>query len=112
MRINFNEIKEQVIPEFKGGEGNFIARMYTDENNKIMFDKLEPGASIGLHTHETNSEIIYLISGSGRVIYDDTEEELLPGECHYCPMGHTHSLINAGTDMLVFFAVVPEHIHD
>ena len=109
MIINFNDIPEQTIPGFKGGQGNFIAKIYSDENNKIMFDQLEPGASIGLHTHETNSEIIYLISGTGRVIYDDTEEQLLPGECHYFPKGHTHSLINAGTDMLVFFAVVPEH---
>lgn len=109
MRIKFDEMEEKIIPEFKGGQGNFITKMYADENNKIMFDKLEPGASIGLHTHETNSEIIYLISGTGRVIFDDTEEQLLPGECHYCPKGHSHSLINAGSDMLVFFAVVPEH---
>ena len=29
------------------------------------------------------------------------------GDCHYCPKGHTHSLINNSDEDLVFFAVVP-----
>ena len=30
---------------------------------------------------------------------------------HYCPMGHGHTLINRGTDDLVFIGIVSEH-HD
>ena len=42
--------------------------------------------------------------------YDDTTEYLKPGECHYCPLGHSHSLINnSDTEELCFLAVVPEH---
>ena len=85
-----------------------LARMYTDELTKIMRGTLEPGASIGMHTHETNSEMIYILSGNGKVLYDNGEESLSAGDCHYCPKGHAHSLMNDGEENLVFFAVVPE----
>ena len=83
-------------------------RIYNDELGKIMKGRLIPGASIGLHTHETNSEIIYVLEGQGKVLYDGAYETLSAGSCHYCPKGHAHSLINDSTADLVFFAVVPE----
>ena len=83
-------------------------RIYNDELGKIMRGRLIPGASIGLHTHETNSEIIYVLEGQGKVLYDGEYETLSAGSCHYCPKGHAHSLINDSAADLVFFAVVPE----
>ena len=80
-----------------------------DENNKIIGGRLEPGASIGEHTHETNSEIIFFTSGKGKVIYDGKEERVEAGLCHYCPQGHTHTLINDSNADLTFYAVIPEH---
>ena len=108
MVIDFNGIEAERLPHFKGGEGEYIAKRFGDDKTKIMLGRLEPGSSIGLHTHETNCEIIYIISGEGSFIYDDTTEKALPGQCHYCPKGHTHSLINNGSEDVVFFAVVPE----
>ena len=72
--------------------------------------KLEPGSSIGMHTHETNSEMIFILSGTATILYDDITEEILPGQCHYCPMGHAHSMRNEGSEDLIFYAVIPEHI--
>ena len=108
MKIDFSAMEEQVIPKFKGGEKETAARMFTDANGKIMRGRLIPGASIVLHTHETSSEIVYILSSRGRALYDGGSEELAPGDCHYCPKGHSHSLINDGTEDLCFFAVVPE----
>ena len=108
MLIDFHTMETTVIPHFRGGEKELSSEMYTDPCKKIMRGRLIPGASIGLHTHETSSEIIYILSGTGKVLYDDTEESLAPGDCHYCPKGHRHSLINDSSDDLVFFAVVPE----
>lgn len=107
MLIDFSRMEEQVIPQFLGGEGTTRARMRVDELGKIMRGMLEPGASIGLHTHETSSEIIYILSGTGKVLYDGTYETLSAGSCHYCPKGHSHSLMNDSDGNLEFFAVVP-----
>ena len=107
MLIDFSKMEEQVIPQFLGGEGTFRTRMRVDELGKIMRAALEPGSTIGLHTHDTSSEIIYILSGKGKVLCDGEYEPLEAGSCHYCPKGHAHSLINDSQGALTFFAVVP-----
>jgi len=109
MIIDFNTIVEVANPRFKGGEGDTMFRTYNDGQNKIMRGRLDVGCSIGLHKHESNSEIIFILSGEARCLYDEGQERLTAGQCHYCPCGHSHSLINASaTEPLLFFAIVPE----
>ena len=69
---------------------------------------LKPGATIGMHTHETSSEVIYILSGVGKVLCEGVYEPLAPGACHYCPKGTAHSLINDSDGDLEFLAIVPE----
>ena len=107
MLINFDAMEETVTPGFLGGEGTLRARRWTDELGKIMRGTLDPGSSIGLHTHETSSETIYILSGTGKVLYEGQYEPLAAGSCHYCPKGRTHSLINDSAAPLEFLAVVP-----
>ncbi len=112
MIIDFSKIDPVTNAHFKGGEKEYISRTYLDEQNRIMQGLLHPGASIGMHRHERNSETYYIISGTGHVVMDDgTEEDFTAGQMHYCPMGHGHTLINRGTDDLVFIGIVSEH-HD
>lgn len=108
MIIDFSDIQETVMQNFNGGEKEFRANMMVDELNKIMRGKLIPGASIGLHEHTAGSEILYVLKGNGKVIYDGEIEKIKEGQCHYCKKGHSHSLINDGDSDLVFFAVVPQ----
>ena len=93
---------------FKGGEKELLKKAYADGRNCIMLDRLMPGASIGRHTHETNSEIMYIVSGTATFTVGDTVETVQAGQCHYCPKGGTHMLQNRGGEPLVFFAVVTE----
>lgn len=109
MIIDFKDLELNVAQNFKGGEKEYKSRRFVDENNKIMLGTLEPGASIGYHSHDTDSEVIYLLEGEGKVLYDDGEEKLLAGQAHYCPMGHSHSLINSSDSPITFLAVVPTH---
>lgn len=136
MVIDFDNMEEKAVECFKGGIGITHLRKFENELGKIILGRLEPGATIGLHTHETNSEIIYIISGTADFLYDpeshgdvdqdpvDTNKEASPeydasvisektetvraGGCHYCPKGHSHSMINNGDEDIVFFATVPE----
>ena len=108
MRIDFKGMAETVIPHFKGGEKEIAAKMYADGVNRIMRGRLAPGASIGNHTHGTSSEILYILEGEAKAVCDGETERLAPGDCHYCPKGHAHTLINDGAEELVFFAVAPE----
>jgi len=109
MKIPFEQIEETIIPHMRGGEGQVAMRAYQDAQNKVMLGCLLPHSSIGPHVHDTSSETIYILSGSGKVLCDGAYEPLAPGDCHYCPQGHTHSLINDGEENLRFLAVVPQH---
>ena len=106
--IKFDEMEEKVICGFQGGEGDFHVRMQDDGLNRILRGCLAPGCSIGLHRHEASSEIIYILSGEGKVILDGEEERLTAGDCHYCKKGSAHTLISTGEEPLCFFAVVPQ----
>ena len=108
MLIDYSSIEEQALPHFKDGEKEFHAKMFFDGQNRIMKGRLEPGASIGLHTHDTSSEIMFFTKGEGHVIYDGEKIALKAGDVHYCPKGHSHTLINDSEGDLEFSAVVPQ----
>ena len=108
MTTDYSSLEWKANPGFKGGEGIFYNKMFTDGVNKMMHGKLEPGSSIGYHKHEGSCEMIFILEGTGKFLYDDTEEEVKPGMVHYCPEGHSHSLINNGSEDLIFYAVVPK----
>ena len=108
MKIDFDSIEEKRIPEFKGGTGAARLRIYEDETIKVINGFLEKDSSIGMHTHEGDSETVYILAGSGKMIYDGSEEPLGPGSCSYCPEGHTHSLVNTGSLPLHFLGVLPK----
>ncbi len=105
--IDFNNIPETIMHEFQGGKGVTKLRIWNEDGiNKIMRITLEPGCSIGMHMHESSSEIIYVISGKGSAILDGKPETVCAGQSHYCPKGHEHSFANNEENDLVFFAVV------
>ena len=108
MKIMFDQMNDTVLEHFNGGEGQFVAKMFNDGKCKILRGLLKPGCSIGMHTHVTSSEVIYVLSGEGRMYMGDEVETLTAGDCHYCPLGCSHSFVNESQEDLVFFAVVPE----
>ena len=108
MKLNFTTMDENWLANFKGGEKGLLAKMFSDERNKILRGRLIAGATVGEHRHETGSEIIFAVSGEATAATDGVEERLAAGDCHYCPKGHSHTLKNDGPEDFVFFAVVAE----
>ena len=107
MTIDFNTMESTLIPNFKGGEKSFQVKMFWDGTTRIMKGLLVPGASIGEHIHDTNSEILFVLKGTGTIIDDGVASPISEGQCTYCPKGHRHSLVNTGTQDLEFYAAVP-----
>lgn len=108
MIIEMEKGEVKVFEHFKDGEGAMHAVMFFDGTNRAFKATLKPGSSVGYHKHEGNCEMIYVLSGKGKVLMDEGVEYVEAGQCHYCPEGHSHSLINDGTEDLEFFAVVPK----
>jgi len=108
MLIDFSTMEWKDNPHFKDGEGSLINKMFVSDETKIMLGKLEPGSSIGMHTHEGDFEVVYILEGSGTMLSPDGDTKAVPGTAQYCPEGHGHSLVNDGAEDLIFFAVIPK----
>lgn len=109
MKVELGSIQSTKIERFNGGEGFTEASMYVDaKGNRVLRGRLPPGSSIGLHRHVGSMETIFILSGTGRAVCDGVEEELAPGDCHICPEGSEHCLVNDGGQDLTFIAVVPK----
>ena len=108
MLLSFQNMEEVVVPHARGGEKELNRKHVDTGDNQIMVGRLEPGATIGVHTHENESETIYYLSGTGRMFYEGKYEPVTAGACHHCPKGHTHGLENTGDEDLIFFAVIPK----
>jgi quercetin dioxygenase-like cupin family protein len=106
MKLDFKTMDENWQANFKGGEKGLLAKMFSDEQNKIIRARLIAGATVGKHKHDTGSEIIFALSGEATATTDGVEERLTAGDCHYCPKGHEHTLKNDGPEDFVFVAVV------
>ena len=114
MIIQFDKMDVTVLPNFKGGEKEFVANMFFDGTNRMFKGRLVPGATIGMHTHEDSCEVIFILEGKGTIVEKGTEMEtetvspVAAGDCLYCPKGYTHSLQNTSEEGdLVLYAVVP-----
>ena len=108
MKLNFSAMPEAIISHFKGGDGEAHVCKFADETmGNIVQLTLPAGSSIGLHKHEGNCEIIYVVSGKGICSDDGEEYPISAGTQHYCPEGHTHGIRNTGKEPLVLFGVLP-----
>ena len=107
-----SEITANVQKEFRGGTGETAIFAYMNEQEANgagrLFAKmvLEPGSSIGQHTHETEFEAYYILKGKALVNDNGTEHTLEAGDAHICPDGSFHSVKNAGDETLEFMATI------
>ena len=67
---------------------------------------LIPGASIGYHVHEGESELFYFMDGNGRVQDDDRFYDVSAGDSMATFSGHGHGVENTGDTDLVILAVI------
>ncbi len=106
MIINFENLTPNVVEKMRSGEGSVQLIKYTDEVNSIVRITIKQNCSIGLHTHEADQEIIYVIKGKGICLEDGKAFELVPGLANYCAKGKNHSIRNPYSEDLELFAVI------
>lgn len=95
----FRSSKDVNVIDFSlchGGVGTLTCHSLLDgwESKQFAFmhsDIMPAGVSIGVHEHQHNEEIYYLVSGKGILTYDGKEYEMNAGDISLCQIGHTHS---------------------
>lgn len=95
-----------------GGEGHILRDMLLtgdQYHGKLFYMSsitLEPGCSIGVHTHETESEAYYFYEGTGIYTDGDTAVTVRPGDVTFCGVGETHGIENNSEADLKFVVVM------
>ncbi|MGQ9780227.1 MAG: cupin domain-containing protein [Bacillota bacterium] len=107
-----DEMREEVRPRMRGGEGEvkiyhlFEPGEYRGHARLIARIVLEPGCSIGPHEHQEEEELFYVLRGKARLTEDGTDYELGPHEAALTGGGRSHALANIGDEPLEVLAVI------
>ncbi len=111
MIIHKAECRTEVKHSMRGGAGSVEITHLEDSDtlsNGRLFARLTlpPGASIGTHVHEGETEYYYIISGTGEVEEHDGLKQVGPGDVVVTGGGDSHSIINTGNHPLEFIALI------
>jgi len=105
-----DEQKKSIREYMRGGKEHVQLTALSNElpANARLFSVLTliPGASIGYHVHENETELFYFMEGTGRVQDDDQVVEISAGDCMATFSGHGHSVENTGDTDLKLLAVI------
>lgn len=107
-----NEMVKEIKEQMRGGKGSVeILHIFKQEELKgkarlCAKITIAPGSSIGLHQHDNEEEIFYIISGKGLVNDNGNVSEVVAGDSIITGNGASHSVENTGTDPLEMMAVI------
>jgi mannose-6-phosphate isomerase-like protein (cupin superfamily) len=111
MVVKRNEMKTELKEKMRGGEETVALVHFTEcENEKnirlLAEITLPPGASIGKHQHDAETEYFLIVSGSGIVDDNGVEKQVSAGDSIITGDGAYHSVKNTGDVPLVMHAVI------
>lgn len=112
MITKYEELTTDIRPQLKGGIGDTTILNITDRdglNDKgrlYSIMSLEPGSSIGKHTHVKEREIYHILEGSG-LIHDNGKDIIVKaGDVHITYSKEVHAISNIGNTTLKFLALI------
>lgn len=107
-----DEMVKEIRERMRGGKGSVeISHVFSQDEMKgkcRLFAKiiLEPGCSIGMHTHDREEEVYYIISGKGTVDDNGDIHMLKSGDAVKTGDGAYHAIENTGAETLEMLAVI------
>lgn len=110
--ITRKEQQSHSVREFMRGGKKYVSLTELSTclpGNLRLFSLLTliPGASIGFHVHENETEMFYFLEGNGRVMDDDKAYDISAGDSLATFSGHGHSVENTGdTNLLILAAII------
>jgi mannose-6-phosphate isomerase-like protein (cupin superfamily) len=114
MVIHRNEMRVEQKERMRDGEGTLtlthLAEDNTQKNVRLVGEFiLPPGASIGKHRHDNETEYFIFLEGAGTVDDNGIETPVKKGDMMITGNGASHCVKNTGSGPLVFNAVIVTH---
>ncbi len=100
MIIKKNQLKTEIRENMRQGEKSVSITHLANQDQLCQKGRLfaritlEPGSSIGYHTHEGDCEIFNILSGSAEYSDNGTLTQVHAGDVLICPKGEGHSIKN------------------
>ena len=107
-----NDCVSDVRHEMRGGPGDVTMVELLKEPELLgkgrLFSKivLPPGAGIGYHVHENESEIFFVSKGSPLYSDNGDEHTVAPGDVLITPPGTGHSVTNLSDETVELIALI------
>ncbi len=107
-----DDFRVQKVEGLMGGKGHVTFIHYYEPEDFAgagrLFGKtlIEPGNSIGVHSHEGEQEAYYILKG--KALYNDngTEVEIGPGTLTLCKSGDSHGIEAIGDETLEYAMLI------
>lgn len=112
---------DKVIPEVaegvRGGHGSVTAHKLLDlfpgsAIKSVGLVRLEPGATVGDHSHQGDEDFYFCISGTGIVVDNGVEHPFTPGTFQITRSGESQAIRNTGETELVFLGALVSTIEE
>jgi len=108
---NVNEVVPELAEGVRGGTGTVAAHKLLDlfpgsAIKSVGIVRLEPGASVGEHSHQGEEDFYYCLSGSGVVVDNGVECPFTPGTMQITRDGESQAIRNTGETELVFLGAL------
>jgi mannose-6-phosphate isomerase-like protein (cupin superfamily) len=106
-----NEMRVEQKENMRGGDGTVTLTHLVDgssmRNARMLAELvLPPGASIGYHRHDKETEYFIVLSGEGVINDDGAESPVKGGDVIVTGNGGSHSIRNTGSAPLVLHAAI------
>lgn len=108
MKKGYKENIEKLTTENK----NFRRVLYTAEHCQLVLMSLLPGEDIGLEVHNENDQFFRFEEGSGKVVINDSEYEVVDGDAVIVPSGAKHNVIAGESGLKLYTIYSPAHHKD
>lgn len=91
---------------------NFRKVLYTGEHCQLVLMSLLAGEEIGMEVHHDNDQFFRFEKGSGKVIINETEHEVVDGDAVVVPCGSNHNVIAGDQGLKMYTIYSPAHHKD
>lgn len=107
-----HQMEKEVREQMKGGKGAITVthvlrqKQLTGKCRFVGKMSIEPGCSVGLHEHDDEEEIYYIMKGKALVQDNGIRQEVEEGDVILTGGGSSHSIENITNEPLEVFAFI------
>jgi quercetin dioxygenase-like cupin family protein len=106
--LRFIQAQDAQVEQLPWGPHEWLCRPGLTQAEKLLLVRvtMPPGKAHKFHRHPAMEEIIYVVAGRAEQWVDREKRLLGAGDSAHIPVNVVHGTYNAGSDSLVFLAIL------